>query len=41
VPEFLLLVLRPAFRYSRWRDAWVLRFVGAKYGPVLRHRALH
>lgn len=27
---------RPAFRYSASRDAYVLRLVGRKWGPVLR-----
>jgi hypothetical protein len=36
VPRQLVLALRPALRYSSPRDAYVLRFVGRKYGPVLR-----
>jgi hypothetical protein len=36
VPRPLVLVLRPALRYSTARDAYVLRFVGRNYGPVLR-----
>jgi len=32
------LLLRPAFRYSSMRDAWVLHVVGERYGPVLRRR---
>jgi len=32
----MVLVLRPALRYSTARDAYILRFVGRKYGPVLR-----
>jgi hypothetical protein len=31
-----LVVSRPFFRYSVTRDAYVLRFVGNKRGPVLR-----
>jgi hypothetical protein len=31
-----LLLLRPALRYSRSRDAYVLRVVGGRVGPVLR-----
>jgi hypothetical protein len=31
-----LLLLRPVFRYSHSRDAYVLRAVGATVGPVLR-----
>jgi hypothetical protein len=29
-------ILRPAFRYSRSRDAFVLRGLGSTVGPVLR-----
>jgi hypothetical protein len=36
-----LLLLRPAFRYSHSRDAYVLRGVGATYGPVLRAERRH
>lgn len=32
-------LLRPVLRYSHSRDAYVLRVVGNRYGPVLRHRA--
>ncbi len=31
-----LSILRPAFRYSTTRDAYVLRLVGNSRGPVLR-----
>ncbi len=31
-----MFFLRPLFRYSDWRDAWVLRLVGETFGPVLR-----
>ena len=30
-----LVVLRPLFRYSAGRDAYVLRIVGNRVGPVL------
>jgi hypothetical protein len=30
-----LVVLRPLFRYSAGRDAYVLRIVGNRFGPVL------
>jgi hypothetical protein len=30
-----LLLARPFFRYSYWRDAYVLRVVGNSRGPVL------
>jgi len=29
-------LVRPFFRYSRVRDAYVLRVVGRRHGPVLR-----
>jgi hypothetical protein len=32
----VLTVLRPAFRYSRSRDAYILRGIGKQTGPVLR-----
>lgn len=39
LPLPLLLLMRPLFRYSAHRDAYVLRVVGNRYGPVLRrHR---
>jgi hypothetical protein len=31
-----LTLLTPAFRYSRSRDAYVLRGIGSSVGPVLR-----
>lgn len=31
----LLRLLRPLFRYSTARDAYVLRVAGGRYGPVL------
>jgi hypothetical protein len=31
----MLRVLWPLFRYSEWRDAWVLRIGGERFGPVL------
>jgi hypothetical protein len=31
----MLRVLWPVFRYSEWRDAWVLRVGGERFGPVL------
>jgi hypothetical protein len=36
VPGWLLVLLRPLFRYSVTRDAYVLRAVGNRRGPVLR-----
>jgi len=38
VPPPLLALLRPLFRYSEFRDAYVLRGVGHTRGPVLRSR---
>jgi hypothetical protein len=29
-------LVRPFFRYSRVRDAYVLRIIGRRHGPVLR-----
>lgn len=31
----MLAILWPLFRYSDWRDAWILRVVGERFGPVL------
>jgi hypothetical protein len=36
VARHWLLLVRPLLRYSRGRDAYVLRIVGGRYGPVLR-----
>jgi hypothetical protein len=36
VPPRWLTLVRPIFRYSRSRDAFVLRGVGRSIGPVLR-----
>jgi hypothetical protein len=36
VPRLTLLLLVPVFRYSRTRDAYVLRVIGNSRGPVLR-----
>ena len=41
VPGVVLFSLRPLFRYSYHRDAWILRAVGERYGPVLRPRIGH
>ncbi len=32
----LLMMGRPVLRYSKSRDAYVLRLVGGRWGPVLR-----
>jgi hypothetical protein len=34
----LLAGLKPVFRHSDTRDAYVLRLVGNRYGPVLKSR---
>jgi len=34
-----ITALRPLFRYSTSRDAYVLRGVGRRVGPVLRARS--
>jgi hypothetical protein len=36
LPRSAVVVLLPALRYSATRDAYVLRVVGNKLGPVLR-----
>jgi hypothetical protein len=36
VARYWLALLRPLFRYSHSRDAYVLRGVGRSFGPVLR-----
>jgi hypothetical protein len=36
LPRVAVFLLRPFFQYSDWRDAWILRIVGERYGPVLR-----
>jgi hypothetical protein len=32
----LISLVRPIFRYSETREAYVLRLVGNRWGPVLR-----
>jgi hypothetical protein len=36
IPKPLLLLLAPIYRHDDDRDAWVLRLIGTKLGPVLR-----
>jgi len=36
VARHWIMLLRPLLRYSEYRRAYVLRFVGRKWGPVLR-----
>jgi hypothetical protein len=40
VPLVVLVVMRPAIRYSEWRGAWILRGVGDHVGPVFVRREL-
>jgi hypothetical protein len=39
VNPILLALLFPIFRYSHGREAYVLRIVGNRIGPVLRREA--
>jgi hypothetical protein len=41
VARHWLMLLKPVFRYSATRDAWVLRAVGQSSGPVLRLERRH
>ncbi len=41
VPRPLLIILRPVLRHSVTRDAYVLRGVGQRAGPVLRENRRH
>jgi hypothetical protein len=41
VARHWLLLARPLFRYSAVRDAYVLRGVGRRTGPVLREDRRH
>lgn len=41
VSRWTLALLRPAFRYSLTRDAYVLRAVGGRHGPVLIDKRKH
>ena len=36
VPGVVVALLRPVVRYSVSRDAYILRGVGRRFGPVLR-----
>lgn len=36
VARHWLVLMRPILRYSALRDAYVLRFIGRRTGPVLR-----
>jgi hypothetical protein len=38
VSKALLAGLKPVFRHSETRDAYVLRLVGNRFGPVLKQR---
>jgi len=39
VSSLELALVKPFFRYSATRDAYVLRGIGRKRGPVLKHGA--
>lgn len=39
LPPWTLIALAPLFRYDFARDAYVLRLIGNRVGPVLRARA--
>jgi hypothetical protein len=41
IAGYWLSVLRPLVRYSRSRDAYILRAVGGRIGPVLRENRRH
>ncbi len=41
VSPIVLALLRPFFRYSLTRDAYVLRAVGTRRGPVLVDKRKH
>ena len=36
IPRVAFIVLRPLLRHSLMRDAYVLRAIGNRFGPVLR-----
>lgn len=38
VSGLMMMLLRPFFRYSITRDAYVLRIIGNRVGPVLQRR---
>jgi hypothetical protein len=41
VSSFTIALLRPLFRFSLSRDAYVLRGIGNSRGPVLRRERRH
>jgi hypothetical protein len=41
VSGITLVLLRPVFRHSLGRDAYVLRLIGNSSGPVLRRERRH
>jgi len=41
VHTLLLMLLKPFFRFSYGRSAYVLRLIGGRYGPVLVPKQLH
>jgi hypothetical protein len=36
IPNTALVLLKPIYRYDYKRDAWILRIIGPRLGPVLR-----
>ncbi|MBN1529513.1 MAG: hypothetical protein JW895_10665 [Thermoleophilaceae bacterium] len=38
VPPWTLRAMKPLFAYNHNRDAYILRGVGKRFGPVLRNR---
>jgi hypothetical protein len=38
VPDWTIVLLRPVLRYSASREAFVLRGLGNRMGPVLQRR---
>ena len=41
VAPLTLVLLRPCFRYSLSRDAYVVRLIGSTHGPVLQRERRH
>lgn len=41
VSGMTLMLVRPLFRYSLSRDAYVMRVIGSSSGPVLRRERRH
>lgn len=41
IPKVALVALSPLFKFSPNRDAYILRAVGRRHGPVLARRGLN